>query len=307
MNYKVRTTKKQEEIAYIEKFHSGDETLKKEAIEYFVTKHTPFVGSLIKRKYPSFVEGHYHDLLNSGVIGIILALDRFDPEKGRFITFCTNYILHEIIEYVSQNIYQMSSHYANQIKKINRAIDLLELEGNSDPSIADICELTHLRYETVRQAIITKNALNTVYLDEVNEEIANTLAEPSTVCPEEYFEEVEKQDALEKALHSLDDISRYVVKNRFGLNKESQPLNLSEIARHLGVHIEEVRKLLNSAIVRLRNHKELKNTFPDYIGNIDFQMHNFEISLIPFSEGDEMFQTAFVDFENKEEYQEIAF
>lgn len=51
MNYKVRTTKKQEEIAYMEKFHSGDETLKKEAIEYFVTKHTPFVGSLIKRKY----------------------------------------------------------------------------------------------------------------------------------------------------------------------------------------------------------------------------------------------------------------
>lgn len=304
MNQDIKS-KKQEEIFYMEKYHSGNETLQKEAIEYFVMTHTPFVGALIKRGYPSFMENHYHDLLNSGVIGIILALEKFDPEKGRFITFCTNYIRHELVEYVSQNIYHMSSHHANQIKKINMTIDLLELEGISNPSIADICETSHMRYETVRKAMVARTAMNTVYLDE-NNEIANSLTDPSVMCPEEYFDEVEKQDALSVALQYLDDTSRYVVESRFGIGNDNHQLTLSEIANNLGLHIDEVRKLLNSALARLRNHKALKNAFPDYIGDVESKMQSIEISLVPLDEADKMFDT-FVDGFDTEEYQEIAF
>lgn len=270
--------KKELEIHYMELYHSGNTELRKQAVEYFVNGHLGYIGGIIKKRYRSFMENHYHDMLQCGVMGIVLSLEKFDPKRTRLTTFAYTYVIHELTLYISENIYMTSPHYADNLKKVNNAITFFENHDMAYTS-EDICERTGLKYDTVLQTLQMRTASNLVFLDE-NEEVADSLSFPDS-SPDAVLEQKEREDTLIKALNSLDDKTRLVLQYRFGINPEGRVINLSDLAHMMKTSIDEIRRIQNVAILTLRTNPELRSIYKDYTTASERKMREMEISLLP--------------------------
>lgn len=80
------------------------------------------------------------------------ALQKFDPEKGRFTTWSKRYIIHEFLNFLCEIVFQCSVYYAKLQNKIRKVIKKLELEGIKY-TFEDICEQTGLSKKIVKREL----------------------------------------------------------------------------------------------------------------------------------------------------------
>ena len=197
------------------------------------------------------------DPIEEGNLGLIHALEKFDPERGfRFSTYATWWIRQSIeraIMYQSRTI-RLPVHVIKELNTVLRAMRHLETHSECDPSPDDVAHLVDLRVEDVRRLLSLNERMTS--LDAPLEidpmlSVGESIADENTPQPDIRLENAEIETYVREWLGQLNERQRSVIERRYGLNG-SEINTLEQLAQSLNLTRERVRQIQIEALASLR-------------------------------------------------------
>ena len=222
--------------------------------DQLVDKYLPLVRSIASR-YAGRGEP-LEDLVQVGSIGLVLAIERFDVDRGvKFTTYAVPTIVGEIQRHFRDRAWAI--HVPRRMKelslKLTRAIESLTADLGRSPTIAELAEEAALEEEEVVEALETYNAYSTRSLSQplgLGDSDEGTV-EDLFGGPDAGYDEVENGALLESGLSALDERERTIVELRF-----FEGLTQSEIAARIGISQMHVSRLLRRSLAVMRGRLE---------------------------------------------------
>ncbi|MDD3528964.1 MAG: RNA polymerase sigma factor RpoS [Gallionellaceae bacterium] len=197
------------------------------------------------------------DLIEEGNLGLMHALDKFEPERGfRFSTYATWWIRQNIERAImnQSRTIRLPVHVIKELNIYLRAQRHLETHGMPDAGIEDIAALTGRPVEDVRRVLQLNDRMASLDapLDiDPSLSIGEAIADEHSEMPEEMLQTFQVEQYVHEWLGELSDKHRWVIERRFGLN-DSDVATLEELAEHLGVTRERVRQIQLEGLQILR-------------------------------------------------------
>ena len=201
----------------------------------------------------------FDDLIEEGNLGLIHALEKYDPERGfRFSTYATWWIRQNIERSImnQSRTIRLPVHVVKELNIVLRALRKFESEGGDDPH-ADIEAVAHLLDRPVAEIRqVLKFNERTASLDaplEIDPElsVSDAIADDQSADPEQQLEQAEIEHHVADWVGQLSDKQRLVVERRYGLNGY-EVSTLEKLADELGVTRERVRQIQIEALTQLR-------------------------------------------------------
>jgi RNA polymerase sigma-B factor len=188
----------------------------------------------------------YDDLVQVGTIGLLNAVDRFDPERGAFTAFAVPTILGEIRRHFRDRGWAMR--VPRRLQDFGRQVSVTREQlthrlGRS-PTVQELAEELHDDPDLVVEAIETATVFATVPLPSVSEEVLFD----SLSSPDYGLEQVEQRVTLRPLLARLPARERQILALRF-----IRGLSQSQIASEVGVSQMHVSRLLARSLTTLRD------------------------------------------------------
>ena len=226
--------------------HPSRPALRAEAIEAWIPLARHLAHRYAGRGEPT------DDLIQTATIGLIKAVDRFDPNFGvDFAGFAIPTIVGEIKRHFRDRTWSMS--VPRRLQELRLAITtanatLTHTLGRL-PTVADIAVHLNVTEEEILEGLEGARAYNTTSLSTpVSTDSATELAD--TLGGEDHeFELTELRIALGPAMAALDERERTILTLRFYGNKTQ-----TEIAEHVGISQMHVSRLITKALLKLREH-----------------------------------------------------
>ncbi|MEU8224840.1 RNA polymerase sigma factor SigF [Kribbella sp. NPDC048915] len=214
-----------------------------------VALHMPLVEHLARR-FRNRGEP-YDDLVQVATIGLIKAIDRFDPERGvEFSTYATPTILGEIKRYFRDKGWAIRVPRRLQELRLSLTSATAELtqELGRAPTVAELSERLGLSPDLVIEGLESANAYNTLSLDapDQNETDATTVLD-GLGGEDEALESVEYRESLKPLLAQLDTREKRILTLRF-----FRGMTQSQIAEEIGISQMHVSRLLARTLTELR-------------------------------------------------------
>jgi RNA polymerase nonessential primary-like sigma factor len=201
------------------------------------------------------------DLIEEGNLGLIHALEKFDPERGfRFTTYATWWIRQSIERAImnQSRTIRLPAHVVKELNIVLRALRHLETHGmlgeNREPTLDDVAHLLGRPVEQVRKVLGYNEHITSLDAPVDAEQglsVGDQLADDDTPSPELVLHNSEIEDWIRQWLEELSDRQRRVIVRRYGLNG-TEVATLEQLARELGVTRERVRQIQAEALDRLR-------------------------------------------------------
>ena len=197
------------------------------------------------------------DLVAEGNIGLMKAVDRFDPEKGAKLSTYAIWWIKQSIKRALQNhgkIIRLPVHIGDKVYRLNRiSAQMTEVLGRqpTDDELSDEVGLPQAEIAKLQTAWIRPASLDAPVADSAETEFGETIGDERERTP---FETLRDKDILAQVLPVLELLTRrerMIVDARFGLNG-GEPRTLDAIGAQLGITRERVRQLQNVAIEKLR-------------------------------------------------------
>jgi RNA polymerase sigma-B factor len=226
---------------------SGSDSLSPAQRERLIVEHLPLVRGLARR-YADRGEP-LDDLVQVGTIGLIKAIDRFDPSRGyKLASFATPTILGEIRRHFRDRSWTVRVPRGIQEARarIARAVDDLAAQNGRSPSVREIAEAADLSMDEVLDALAAGSAQRPAPLSppggegDEDDGIAVGVEEPG-------YERAEARATLDPGLASLPARERVILHLRF-----EEGLTQSQIASRIGISQMHVSRLIRRAIEALR-------------------------------------------------------
>jgi RNA polymerase sigma-B factor len=207
--------------------------------------------SLVPRVARSFRSAGFpwEDLLQAGTIGLILAVDRFDPARGApFAGYAAALVRGELQHLLRDHGWAV--HVPRPMQELGRAAvgasNSLAQEQGSPASIADISQELGEDSRRVAEALSARNAYRAVVLADETDEEPDIAAVEALAVEEAGFEEAEHRLAIAAALPRLPVRQRRIIALRFW-----RDMSQAGIARELGISQMHVSRLLGTALANL--------------------------------------------------------
>jgi RNA polymerase nonessential primary-like sigma factor len=202
------------------------------------------------------------DLIEEGNLGLIHALDRFEPERGfRFSTYATWWIRHAIDRALAAQAraVRLPTHVMRELNQLQRARQHLESGWRAlglarNASIDDIAHLLGKTADEVTDLMVLGEApasLDSPVGDQSEAALFELVADEVALPPERQVAQRELQSLMDQWLDDLPPKQRLVIERRYGLNGQ-EPSTLEDLARELGLTRERVRQIQQEALSRLQ-------------------------------------------------------
>jgi RNA polymerase sigma-B factor len=224
----------------------GDRTARDELVQRF----TPLARSLARRYGRS--SEPFEDLLQVALLGLVKALDRFDPERGsHFPSFAVPTILGEMRRYFRDSGWAVHMPRGTQERalRVRDAQERMTNEHGRAPTVGQLAEYLEFDTEDVLDALQALQAYETVSLDASppgRDEEAMTLGD-AIGHEDDRYELIELDATLGVALVQLPECERQILHLRF-----VEDLTQTEIAARIGVSQMQVSRLLRRSLDQLR-------------------------------------------------------
>lgn len=197
------------------------------------------------------------DLVEEGNLGLIHALEKFDPERGfRFSTYATWWIRQNIERAImnQSRTIRLPVHVVKELNQVLRTLRRLEMGGNGEATAEEVAHLLERSVEDVRH-ILSLNE-HTASLDapldiDPNLSIGESLADENAENPEARMQNLEIGTLVFEWVELLGEKQRLVIERRYGLNGREMH-TLEELAAELGLTRERVRQIQLEALAQLR-------------------------------------------------------
>jgi RNA polymerase sigma-B factor len=236
--------------ALLEAYRAGDESARDRIVE----RYLPLVRSLASR-YAGRGES-FEDLVQVGSIGLLLAIERFDTERGvQFATYAVPTIVGEIQRHFRDRTWAL--HVPRRMKELSlrltRTIETATGDLGRAPTIAELAELTGIDEDEVVEALETYHAYSARSLSQpLGQDAQGEETMQDVLGGEELgYEEVEDGALVEAGMAALDPRERLIVELRF-----FEGLTQSEIAARVGISQMHVSRLLRRALVTMQGRLE---------------------------------------------------
>jgi RNA polymerase primary sigma factor len=247
----VKLLTPQEEVVLAARIKKGD----KKAREQMIKANLRLVVK-IARDYDG-IGLPLLDLISEGNIGLMKAVERFDPKKGGKLSTYGSWWIKQSIKRALANqskTIRLPVHLVDKISKMRRvAMKLQEALGRepTDEELADELDLTPLRVRQMRLAAIRPASLDAPIGDDDANNFSDVVEDENAASPYSNLEDKTVSGMLRDMVKHLDNREATILRYRFGLDDGAEK-TLEEVGAKFGVTRERVRQIQNLALRKLR-------------------------------------------------------
>ena len=240
-----------EECELAERIKMGDE----EARSHLIRANLRLVVK-IARDYAGYGVS-LNDLISEGNIGLMQAVERFDPEKGgKFSTYGAWWIKQSVKRALANQskTIRLPIHMVDKIARVRRiAAVLAESLGRepTDDEIAAELGLPRQKVAMLKQSAQRQTSLDAPVTEGEAKAYSDIISDESAPDPLQWLTDKDLQDQIGGLLSVLNERERKIIDDRFGLGG-LKPMLLEDVGREFGVSRERIRQLQNSALAKMR-------------------------------------------------------
>ena len=199
------------------------------------------------------------DLIEEGNLGLMRAIDKFEPERGfRFSTYATWWIRQSIERAIMNQArtVRLPVHVVRELNQILRAKYHLEAQHHDgkDATAEDIAHLVDRPVEDVQDILALSDhatSLDAPLVADPQASLMDLLPGNLNDAPDTRAEQHEMSGLLREWLKKLPDKQRLVILRRFGMDN-ADPATLEQLADELGVTRERIRQIQQEALIKLK-------------------------------------------------------
>ena len=243
---------REEEVHYAREVQKGSEAAK----ETLVNSNLRFVVNVARQYQHRGIP--LVDLISEGNIGLIKAVEKFDPERGyHFTTYAVWWIKQSILkalESTSRTI-RLPAHVASVLERIGWAHNELRAASGQDPTVDNIAAFLDLPAQRVADLLqVSRETLSfeaPVFADGDSVELGDSVSDARTTSPEEAALARALADDINALLETLPSRESDILQSRYGLNGR-RALTLTELGRRYQLTKERIRQIEKRALQRLQ-------------------------------------------------------
>jgi len=197
------------------------------------------------------------DLISEGNIGLMKAVERFDPAKGGKLSTYGSWWIKQSIKRALANqskTIRLPVHLVDKISKMRRVAMKLQEEFGREPTDDELGEelgISASRVAQMRTAAIRPASLDAPIGDDDSNNFSEVVQDENADTPYEHLEEKTVTKMLQEMVTTLDQREATILRYRFGLDGGSEK-TLEEVGQKFGVTRERVRQIQNIALNKLR-------------------------------------------------------
>lgn len=251
---------REEEVALAKRIKKGDQAARQHMIKANLRLVVKIAHDYANLGLPLL------DLISEGNIGLMKAVERFDPKKGgKLSTYAAWWIKQSIKRALANQskTIRLPVHLVDKIARMRRiAMQLAEEFGRepTDEELAEELGISAGKVAQLRTAAIRPASLDaTVTQDEDSSSLGEIIGDESMLSPDQVLSNKNLQKAIQELLPILDERERKILSLRFGLDGKKE-LTLEDIGKKLRVTRERVRQLQNAALRKLKKALDKKDS-----------------------------------------------
>ena len=243
----------QEEIELSEKIKNGDE----KARETMITANLRLVVKIAQ--HYSNIGLSLLDLINEGNIGLMKAVERFDPTKGGKLSTYASWWIKQSIKRALANqskTIRLPVHMVDRVMQMRRTSAELEERLGRDPTDEELAAEMNLPLSRVShlKSVSKKPAsLDSPLGDDENSTLGEVVPDNNAANPFEKLQSKSLIGDVNLVLSKLEPREADIIRLRFGLEGRD-PLTLEEVGEKIGVTRERIRQLQEQALRQLRKN-----------------------------------------------------
>lgn len=225
----------------------------REAFERMVNANVPLVVSIARQYGSSHLEAE--DLIQEGMIGLCVAVERYDPARGfRFSTYATYWIKQRVLRALDRysRLIRLPVDVGGAARKAVALREQLSTDLGREPTLEELaaaCGVSARRLEAVLECLEEPLSLDAPIADDA-EPLTLDVPDPRCAAPEAELIQLEEYAELDELLQTLPPRDRMVLEARFGLGGRVIPL--ADLAERLRITREGVRQVQRRALLKLR-------------------------------------------------------